>query len=96
MQRSLRATTKTCCVFFFARPNARCPIWHPPGAGRGPGQVNQLTLVLGLNPRAEHGPNAWGLGAGSAGSCSWWLVAMRTPSECECWFNEKAVGASLA
>lgn len=23
------------------------------------------------------------------------LVATRTPPECECWFNEKAVGASL-
>lgn len=75
---------------FFAGLNTRCPIWHPPGAGRGPGQVNQLILVLALNPSAEHGPNAWGLGAGPAGS-SWWLVAAQAPSEYECLFHEKAL-----
>lgn len=43
--------------------------------------MNQLILVLALNPSAEHDPNAWGLGAGSVGSYSGLLVAMRTPSK---------------
>lgn len=58
--------------------------------------MNQLILVLALNSRADHGSNTWGLRAGSAESYSWWLVAMGPPYECECWFKEKAVVASLA
>lgn len=34
--------------------------------------MNQLILVLALNSRADHGPNTWGLRAGSAESYCWW------------------------